>query len=135
VRRALLLALAAAAAVAIWSATASSSGTRTIRVVVPIAQVKARGGTAVNFRESYTAPDGSSILRQDAIGIATVTNGMFFGAITLHDGQIVYGGATTNQDDFAYAVLGGSGAFADARGTVTTQTLSKTRVAVTIRLS
>jgi hypothetical protein len=129
---ALTVATAVSLAVA-WAAFASTGG-HTIRVIVPVGQVLAREGTGVNFRSSYIPHGKSAIVRQDSFGIGTFVNeGLFLGAVTLHNGQIVYSGATANQDDFSYAILGGNGAYADARGTVTLHPISKTQVAVTIK--
>jgi len=57
------------------------------------------------------------------------------GTVTLKNGQIVYAGTTTDQDDFQYAILGGSGAYSAARGTLTLHTVDRGHVRVTIALA
>jgi hypothetical protein len=130
----LMLATTMALALA-WTAFGSATHqTHTIHVVVPIDRVTASEGTGVSFRESYIPRGKSKVVRQDAFGIGTFKGeGLFLGAITLHGGQIIYGGATTNQDDNVYAILGGTKTYADTRGTVTLHPISSKQVAITIK--
>jgi hypothetical protein len=131
-----LAAIVAVAATAggIWVGVAKPAHARTIHLVVPVGAVHARRGKEVAMASSYIPRSGAAIVRQDAFGVATFGVGVFFGAITLKDGQIVYGGATDNQDAFSYAILGGSGTYAGAAGTVTLKPLSRTKVSVTIAI-
>jgi hypothetical protein len=138
---ALLGAIAALGGVAALAGSATgASGPSVIRLKVPIAAARAhqidappRGPSpGDSFQESYRPAHAGMIRGQDAVGIGTFDRGMFLGAITLANGQIVYAGATTNQDDTEYAIVGGTGAYRDARGTVTTHSLAHARVLITI---
>jgi hypothetical protein len=128
-----------AAALAATSAT-GRTGATVIRFTVPVSAVRSHGidvppkGSSAGdgFQESYVLAAAGKLRRQDAIGISTFGRATFLGTITLKNGQIVYAGTTNNQDDTAYAILGGTGAYETARGTVTTHTLPQGRVEITI---
>jgi hypothetical protein len=123
--------------------TASAQGhaaKTVIRLTVPINAVRAHGtdiapkgpSAGDGFQESYIATQPGELRRQDAIGIATFQRGIFLGTITLNNGQIVYAGSTNNQDNTAYAILGGTGTYQTARGTLTTHPLPHGRLQITI---
>jgi hypothetical protein len=57
---------------------------------------------------------------------------VFLGTITLTHGEIVYAGSTRDQDNTSYAILGGTGSYQGAQGKVTTHTISRARVQITI---
>jgi hypothetical protein len=130
------VALAVGAASCGASSASSAGHSRAIRVVVPVRDVLAREGRGgVAFASTYIPKGKSPIVRQDAFAVGTFVNhGVFLGAITLDDGQLIYAGATGNQDNFAYSILGGTGAYAGSGGTVALRSLSQTKVLVTIRL-
>ena len=142
------LTLAAALAVlltsaAIITATATGQpGASVIRLTVPISAVRANETDVApkgespgdGFQESYTPARPGQVIRQDAIAIGTFDRGVFLGTITLRQGVIVYGGSTYDQDNTAYAILGGTGTYQGAQGTVTTHAISRTSVQVTITI-
>jgi hypothetical protein len=138
----LMLAAAAAITTAALAATSATgrTGATVIRFTVPVSAVRSHGidvppkgrSAGDSFQESYVPSAATHVRRQDAIGISTFGRATFLGTITLKNGQIVYAGTTNNQDDTAYAILGGTGAYGTARGTVTTHTLSQGRVEITI---
>jgi hypothetical protein len=119
-------------------AVARGSSSRTITIVVPLAQVHAQDpkkpAPPYYFRETW-APNSSQVVRQDQVGFVNFGAGTFLGTITRHDGQIVYAATTKDQDNTTYAILGGTRAYATARGTVTLHTLDARHVRVTIRLA
>jgi hypothetical protein len=137
-----LMLLAATIATAALAATSATGHTRAtvIRFTVPVGAVRGHGidvppkgpSAGDGFQESYVPAVATQLRRQDAIGISTFGRATFLGTITLKNGQIVYAGTTNNQDNTAYAILGGTGAYRTARGTVTTHTLPHSRVEITI---
>lgn len=134
-----LIALLTGAAVATAN-TSGQPGASVIRLSVPTAAVRAHGTDVApkgaspgdTFQESYAPARPSKVIRQDAIAVATFGRGVFLGTITLKDGEIVYGGSADDQDNSAYAILGGTGGYHDAQGTVTTHAISPSRVQITI---
>lgn len=136
-----VVALALAAAVAGIARAEPAGGQTRISFVVPIASVKAqdpamRAGSAAPdyFREAWTPRHSRTVVRQDGVGFLEFREGTFLGTVTLERGQIVYAGTTTDQDDFQYAILGGSGVYAAARGTLTLHKVDRAHVRVTISL-
>ncbi len=88
-----------------------------------------------SFQESNSPPRAAALRRQDAIGIATFQRATVLGTITLKNGQIVYAGTIKNQDNAVYAILGGTGTYNAARGTLTVRALPQGRAEITIRLT
>ena len=136
----LLLTLGSATVVVHSASSNNTSGTITFEV--PTASVKAQGpattaGSAAPdyFREAWTPKHALPVVRQDSVGFVEFDRGTFLGTITLTHGQIVYAGTTNDQDNFQYAILGGTGAYADARGTLTLRTVDQSHVRVTINLA
>ena len=139
---ALAAALAAVLAIAaVITATATGQPVaRVIRLTVPMSAVRAHStdvapkGTSPGdgFQESYAPARPDQVIRQDAIAVATFDQGVFLGTITLKHGEIIYAGSTGDQDNTAYAIIGGSGSYQAAQGTVTTHTISRSRVRITI---
>jgi hypothetical protein len=127
------------AAVLATTATGQTAGS-VIRLTVPVSAVRAHGtdvppkgpSPGDSFQESYAPANPGQIIRQDAIAVATFDRGVFLGTITLTDGEIVYAGSTHDQDNTTYAILGGTGSYQAAQGTVTTHTISRSRVQITI---
>jgi len=119
-------------------AAARGGSSRTITIIVPLAQVQAHDPTRpappYYSRETW-APNSSQVVRQDQVGFVNFGAGTFLGTITRRDGQIVYAATTKDQDNTTYAILGGSGAYATARGTVTLHALDARHVRVTIRVT
>jgi hypothetical protein len=143
------LAIAATAAVVIAGTPMIARGSSpshdaiaTMRFNVPIAAVRAHGinvgphrmSPGDSFQESYRPAHATGLRRQDAIGIATYGRGMFLGSITVSGGQLIYSGATNNQDDTSYAIVGGTGKYAEAAGTVRLHPISRTRVQITVNV-
>jgi hypothetical protein len=134
-----LAAILAGAAVVTATATGQPAASVT-RLTVPISAVRAHAtdvapkGTSPGdgFEESYAPARPGQIIRQDAIAVATFDQGVFLGTITLKHGEIVYAGSTRDQDNTTYAILGGTGSYQAAQGTVTTHTISRSRVQITI---
>lgn len=138
--------LAAALAVVLAGAaviTATATGqpaARVIRLTVPTSAVRAHAtdlapkGTSPGdgFQESYVPTRPDQVIRQDAIAVATFDQGVFLGTIMLTHGEIVYAGSTRDQDNATYAILGGTGSYQAVQGTVTTHTISRSRVRITI---
>ncbi|HZS23458.1 MAG TPA: hypothetical protein VFA30_00605 [Gaiellaceae bacterium] len=126
----------AGAAFAAQSHAQSSAATR-ITVVVPIASIRAAdpSKSVGHFRESYVPKRPAAILGQTAVGLATFDRGTLLGTITLRGGQIVYAASTADQDNATYAILGGTGRYVGATGTVATKTLDRAHVRVTITLA
>ncbi|HTR69064.1 MAG TPA: hypothetical protein VMH41_02400 [Mycobacteriales bacterium] len=135
--------LAIAAPVVARGSSPSAEKTTTLRFTVPTAAVKAHatnvGPHAMSpgdgFQESYRPRNTGPLRRQDAIGIATYGRGMFLGSISVTGGQILYAGATDNQDHTSYAILGGTGRYARASGTVQLRPISSTRVRITLTVT
>jgi hypothetical protein len=88
-----------------------------------------------SFQESNMPRGVAAPRRQDAIGTATFNRVTVLGTITLHNGQIVYAGTVSSQDDAVYAILGGTGTYHAARGTLTVRALPRGRADITIRLT
>jgi hypothetical protein len=86
------------------------------------------------FQESYAPARPSQVIRQDAVAVATFDQGVFLGTVTLKQGEIVYAAGTRDQDNTSYAILGGTGRYQGAQGTVTTRTVSRSRVQITIAI-
>jgi hypothetical protein len=140
------LALAAALAAGLTAAavvTATAAGqpaASVIRLTVPVSAVRAHATDVApkgfspgdSFQESYTPARPGQVIRQDAVAVATFNRGVLLGTITLKQGEIVYAGSTHDQDNTSYAILGGTGSYQGAQGTVTTHTTSRSRVQITI---
>lgn len=88
-----------------------------------------------SFQESNMPQGPAPIRRQDAIGTATFNRVTVLGTITLQSGQIVYAGSIRSQDNAVYAVLGGTGDYAGARGTLSARSLPRGRADITIKLN
>ena len=139
VRTAAVLALSAlvvAAALVGISRASGAEGAKPITFIVPVASVRAQdpATSASYFRESWTPGHDSPVVRQDSVGFSEFGRGTFLGTVTLTNGQIVYAGTTSDQDDFQYAIIGGTGAYAASRGTLTLRTIDQGHVRVTIAL-
>jgi hypothetical protein len=139
---ALALAPAVVAVAVAANAASGSTGATIIRFTVPTSAVQAHGSDVApkgqspgdGFQESYIPKTAGRLRRQDAVAIGVFRGGgTFLGTLTLSNGQIVYAGTTTNQDDATYAIIGGTGRFATTSGTVTTQSVPGNRVRITIR--
>ncbi len=136
---ALLAALLAGATVTTAIATGQAGGS-VIRLTVPVSAVHAHATKVAprgmspgdGFQESYRPTHPGEVIEQDAIAVATFDGGVFLGTITLEHGEIVYAGSTQDQDNTTYAIVGGTRSYQDVRGTVTTHTISRTRVQITI---
>ncbi len=138
-RAAALAAVVAAAAIVTTTATGQPAA-RVIRFTVPVSAAHAHGTDVApkgmspgdGFQESYAPARPGPVIRQDAIAVATFDQGVFMGTVTLKSGEIVYAGSTRDQDNTTYAILGGTGSYQAAQGTVTTHTISRSRVQITI---
>ncbi len=136
---AVLAACLTAAAVITATATGQPAA-RVIRLTVPVSAVRTHGTDVApkgpspgdGFQESYAPGRPGQVIRQDSIAVATFGQGVFLGTITLKDGEIVYAGSTRDQDNTTYAILGGTGSYQGAQGTLTTHAISRSRVQITI---
>jgi hypothetical protein len=134
-----LAACVTAAAVVTTTATGQPAA-NVIRLTVPVSAVHAHATDVApkgpspgdGFQESYTPARPGQVIRQDAIAVATFDRGVFLGTITLTHGEIVYAGSARDQDNSSYAILGGTGSYQGAQGNVTTHTISRARVQITI---
>ncbi len=114
-----------------------------ITVIVPVGDVSAGGASLAPkgqmgdlFEESYRPSSSGAVERQDAIGVgAAGGRGVFLGTVNLKGGQIIYAGSTDDQDDTTYAVLGGTGRYVGSHGLLTTSTINRAHVRITIQLS
>ena len=133
------VACALVASTAFVHSASGDSNPGTITFVVPVSSVRAQDPSKTAgpdyFRETWTPKRAAPVVRQDSVGFVEFDRGTFLGTVTLARGQIVYGGTTQDQDDFQYAILGGSGSYADARGTLTLHTIDRGHVRVTIALA
>src|ERR1700722_3654063 len=135
-----LLAVLLAAATVIPATATGRVGENVIRFTVPVSAVHAHATKVApkgmspgdGFQESYRPTHPGAVIHQDAIAVATFDGGIFLGTITLKHGELVYAGSTQDQDNTTYAIVGGTRSYQDARGTVTTHTISRTRVQITI---
>lgn len=134
------VALIASATAVIATTAPAETGPSVTRLIVPLNYVHfhatSSGSKAISpgdgFQESWLPPHPATASRQDAVAIATFRQAVFLGTITLKDGQLVYAGSTNNQDNAVYAVIGGTGIYPGARGTMSTHPLSHARLQITI---
>jgi len=151
----LSVALAVAAAVAVPLALAGSGGGRTLEFVsvekqfagVPAISRSAppQVGTRLIFRDlnynrvpQFGKPAGALIGRAEGVCTLIAAGPQAQCLITAHvpDGQVVVGGeGDPGAKVTHYAVLGGIGAYAGARGTVTATALSETKSLIVVHLS
>jgi hypothetical protein len=119
---------------------AGQTGPSVMRLIVPLSYVHFHatgvGPKGISpgdgFQESWLPSHPAAASRQDAIAIATFRQAVFLGTITLNDGQLVYAGSTNNQDNAVYAIIGGTGRYQGARGTMNTHSLPRARLQITI---
>jgi hypothetical protein len=87
------------------------------------------------FQETYHPAAPSSLRRQDASAVATFGKHVeILGTVRLGGGKLVYAGTTTDMDNATYAILGGTGDYTGAGGTVTLASAGPRKVRVTISL-
>ncbi|HTU31034.1 MAG TPA: hypothetical protein VMF07_16720 [Solirubrobacteraceae bacterium] len=111
-----------------------------IQVTVPINAVHAHEtdtppkgpSPGDGFQASYVPARPTEVLREDLVGIGTFGRGVGLATIQLRHGEIVYAGSTRDQDNTVYAILGGTGIYLGATGSVTTHTISRSQVQLTI---
>ena len=134
------VALIASATAIIATTAAAKARPNVIRLIVPLSYVHFHatnsGSKGISpgdgFQESWLPPHSATASRQDAIAIATFRQAVFLGTITLTKGQLVYAGSTNNQDNAVYAIIGGTGRYQGARGTMSTRSLAHGRLQITI---
>ena len=125
------------------SATTRAAVPTVLRFRVPVAEVRAHStdnpphdvSAGDTFQESYKPRAKSALRHQDSIATATFGGrATFLGTVNLTGGQIVYAGTTTNQDDNVYSILGGTGRYRSAAGTLALHPASRRVETVTITL-
>jgi len=123
------------------TAQVQQATTHTYRFDIALSKMKQisnedAGTHPIMIETGYTAHQGA-LRAYHGAGIEVPGGGphiLEIAAVNLAGGQIVYAASTGNQDDTTYAILGGTGKFVGATGTVAYHALNRQTVRVTIKV-